>query len=102
MRENQFGRIEEMPVQAGQPLPDQAEKVVRVALLGGGENCGTIIPIGDEFDLKKALIDLFDELERLDNGTVVRLEFKRGLPLLLETVAAAIGDSPNTPAPGRP
>jgi hypothetical protein len=44
--------------------------------------------------LKKAVRDLFDELERLDKGTVVRLEFKRGLPCLLETAVAAIGDSP--------
>jgi len=101
MRENQFGRIEDMPVRAGQPLPNQAAKVVRVTLLGGGGNCGTKVP-SDEYELKKAVSDLFDEMERLDNGTVVRLEFKRGLPLLLETAAAAIGDSPNPPAPARP
>ena len=47
-------------------------------------------------------LHLFDELGRLDNGSVVRLEFKRGLPCLLETAAAAIDDRPIAPkAPER-
>jgi hypothetical protein len=99
MREYQFGHILNMPVRAGQPLLDQGMKIVRVALLGG-ESGGTKVP-GDGYELKKAVRDLFDELARLDSGTVVRLEFKRGLPCLIET-AAEIGDSPNTPAPARP
>ncbi len=56
----------------------------------------------DGFELKKAVNDLFDELVSLDNGTVVRLEFKHGVPLLLETASAAIGDSPNAPTPAQP
>jgi hypothetical protein len=39
----------------------------------------------DDFELKKAVCDLLDELERLQNGMVVLLEFKHGLPFLLET-----------------
>jgi len=39
----------------------------------------------EEFELKQAIRDLFAELARVNNGTVVRLEFKRGLPCLLET-----------------
>ena len=97
MREYQFGRIENMPVQAGQPLLDKAENVVRVTLLGG-DKLATTVQDGKEFELKKAVRDLFDELERLDDGTVVRLEFKRGLPCLLETAAAAIDDRSIAPA----
>jgi hypothetical protein len=55
--------------------------------LGGGENGGTKLPGSDEFELKRAVCDLFDELERLGHGTVIRLEFKRGLPCRLETHA---------------
>ena len=100
MTESQYGRIENFLVRAGQPLLDPGVKIVRVAILGG-ESSGTAVH-GDQFELKKAVRDPFDELERLDNGTVIRLEFKRGLPCLLETAAPEIGDSPNTPAAARP
>ena len=92
MTESQYGRIENFLVRAGQPLLDPGVKIVRVALLGG-KSGGTTVH-GDQFELKEAVRDLFDELERLNNGTVVRLEFKRGLPCLLETAAAAIDDIP--------
>ena len=84
MREHQFGRVENMPVRAGQPILDRDLKVVRVACLGA-ESGGTKLPGTDEFELKRAVCDLFDELARLGHGTVVRLEFKRGLPCRLET-----------------
>ena len=63
---------------------DHDLKIVRVACLGG-ESGGMKLPCGDEFELKRAVCDLFDELARLGHGTVVRLEFKRGLPCRLET-----------------
>jgi hypothetical protein len=84
MHEHQFGRIENMSIRAGQPVLDQDLKVVRVASLGG-ENGGTNFPAPDEFELKRAVCELFDELVRLGHGTVVKLEFKRGLPCRLET-----------------
>jgi len=90
MTESQYGRIENLRVRAGQPLLDSSVKIVRTALLGGGSR-GTTVH-GDQFELKKAVLDLFDELERLNHGTVARLEFKRGLPCLLETTAAVADD----------
>lgn len=87
MSEYQFGRIEQLEVRDGQPLVLSATKVVRVAHLGGGDG-GAMVPNGEEFELKQAVRDLFAELTRLNNGTVVRLEFKRGLPCLLETTLA--------------
>jgi hypothetical protein len=84
MRAHQFGRIENMSIRAGQPVLDRDLKVVRVACLGG-ESSGTNVPTSDEYELKRAVCDLFDELARLGHGTVVKLEFKRGLPCRLET-----------------
>jgi hypothetical protein len=34
--------------------------------------------------------DLFAELMRLENGTVIRLEFRHGLPFLLETTRMVV------------
>ena len=92
MREHQFGRIENISIRAGQPILDREARVVRVARLGG-ECGGARAPHSDEFELKQAVLDLLDELVSLDNGVVVRLEFKRGLPYLLETTAQSSAKS---------
>jgi hypothetical protein len=97
MSEYQFGRLENLSVQAGQPILDRSAKIVRVTSLGG-ERSGTRVPSTDEFQLKQAVCDLFDELARLRDGLIVRLEFRRGLPCLLETTAAAApADGPSAP-----
>ncbi len=53
MRTCRFGRIENLTVQAGEPLlPDPAVRIVRIVRLGG-ENCGVKVPGADEFELKQ-------------------------------------------------
>lgn len=92
MHEHQFGRIENMSIRGGQPVLDGNMRVVRVAKLGA-KSGETKLPSTDDFELKKAVCDLLDELELLQNGTVVCLEFRQGLPSLLETTphsAAAV------------
>jgi len=97
MSDHQFGRLENVPVHDGQPVLDQSVKVVRVARLGAeGRETPTLSV--EQFELKKAACDLLDELVRLGEGMIVRLEFRHGLPFLLETVAAAIPeDTANAP-----
>ena len=95
LREFQFGRIENLRVECGQPLVDCDTKIVRVARLGGKGN-GPDISAADEYELKQAFCDLFDELTQLGDGLVLRLEFRHGLPWLLET-AAAVGDQGSEP-----
>jgi hypothetical protein len=93
MSENQFGRIENLRIAGGQPVPDRNLKVVRIARLGinGGD---APVPAEDgDFELKQATKDLFDELSRIGNGVVHRLEFRYGLPSQIETTAAINKDS---------
>ena len=75
MHIHQFGRIENMPVWAGDPILNSEVRVVRVSRLGGGKNAAKVTRT-DEFELKRQVRDLFEELARLKNGTVVRLEFR--------------------------
>jgi hypothetical protein len=89
MQEHQFGRIENMPVRAGEPILNSDVRVVRVARLGS-ESDGTKLVANKESELKKQVRDLFKELARLENGTVIRLEFRYGLPFLLETTERVI------------
>jgi hypothetical protein len=92
MHEHQFGRIENMSVRDGQPILDSSVNVVRIARLGGESN-RTTVTLTYEFELKTQVLDLFAELARLENGTVVRLEFRHGLPFLLETTPSVVSAS---------
>jgi hypothetical protein len=87
MSAHQFGRIENLPVEAGEPIFNQDVRIVRVARLDG-QSGGTRAPRSEESALKQAVCHLFDEFTRLRYGTVVRLEFRHGLPCLLETIEA--------------
>ena len=89
MSEYQFGRVENMPVRAGQPDLNPEVRVVRVARLGG-ESSGFKVPTAADFELKQSVCDLLDELARLQNGTIVKLEFRHGMPCLLEITASTI------------
>lgn len=89
MREHRFGRIENLVIRSGQPVLERATRLVRVARLGN-KGDGSATPITDEFEVKQAVRDLFQELASLHDGTVVRLEFKHGLPFLLEVQLGAL------------
>jgi len=84
MREYQFGRIENMHVRAGQPLLDHDARLVRIARLDRDSHRADVRG-GDDFQLKRPFCELFDELMRLQDCLVVRLEFRHALPLQLET-----------------
>lgn len=73
---------------SGEPILNGDLRVVRVARLGGGSDPGNVTRT-DGFELKTQVRDLFDELERLQDGTVFWLEFRHGLPFLIETAATA-------------
>ena len=59
--ENQYGRIENLRVAGGQPVPDQHLKIVRVARFGISVAVATMPAQTDAFELKQALRDLFSE-----------------------------------------
>jgi hypothetical protein len=86
--ENQFGRVEMLLVRDGQPVVNLDMRVVRTARLGGKSDAA-MLPCDDDFELKQAFVDLFRELALLQNGVVIRLEFRRGLPCLLEVASGA-------------
>jgi hypothetical protein len=87
MHTHQFGRIENMRVLDGQPILDDHVRVVQVARLGG-EN--STKEVASAYELKRSVRDLFNRLAHLENGTITRLEFRHGLPFLLETTATVV------------
>jgi hypothetical protein len=92
MRHHQFGRIENLRIAAGQPVLGPATKIVRVARISGlPDEPGFSVRDEDEFELKAAVWNLILQLKALKDGTVHRLEFRNGLPCLLETEAEVDG-----------
>src|SRR5713101_6721997 len=60
MHVHQFGRIENMPLRASEPILNSDVKVVGVARLGGGSAAAKVTRT-DEFELKRQVRDLFEE-----------------------------------------
>ena len=86
-----FGRIEGLPVRAGKPVWNEQTRVVRKIKLGG-DNASRPEADLDDFELKREVIDLFEEIKKLGDGQILTLEIKHGLPFAMDVEEfAAVG-----------
>jgi hypothetical protein len=92
MSECQFGRIENLRVEGGQPVPEQQTRIVRSAQLGVNNTEPSSLSIAD-YELGKPARDLFAELARLGIGVAERIEFRYGEPCLIETSCGRFHDA---------
>jgi hypothetical protein len=92
MSEHQFGRIENLRVEHGQPAPDAQTRIVRSARLGANDTEPKSVLVAD-YELGQSVLDMFAELARLENGVVGRIEFRYGVPCLLETSYGCFQDA---------
>ena len=68
MRQHQFGRIENLRVEAGQPILRPDTKIVRVARISGAaDEPAFSVQNEDEFELKAAVWDLLGQLKKLNS-----------------------------------
>jgi hypothetical protein len=88
MRRVQFGRFERLRIRNGEPVWDPPPRLFRVTKIGSGEEPD--VAAGDDWVLKAAVRDLFREFAQVQNGTIDRVVFHRGLPCLVEV---AIGST---------
>jgi len=91
MRDVQFGRFEDLRVLDGQPVFSPAPRLIRVKRIGSPEEPS--VPEPDDWLLKEPIVDLLREIAAIRNGTVARLEFRSGMPCLLELAVPAMPDS---------
>ena len=82
MQEMNFGRIEGMAVVNGQPVFDPPPRIVRQVKFCS-ENGPRRERNLNEFNLREQVIELFDAIARMGNGTVESIEVKHGLPFLM-------------------
>ena len=91
MQRINFGRIEHLPVRGGQPVWADQSRVIRKVKLGG-ENSPRVESDYDDFELKRQVVDLFDQLERIGDGLIRSLEIKHGLPFAMDIEEFPGGD----------
>jgi hypothetical protein len=82
MQRLNFGRIEELAIRNGQPVFQPAPRIVQDIKIGGENGPRPELTIED-FALKSGVIELFDHLSRIGDGTLESLEVKNGMPFKL-------------------
>jgi len=82
MQKINFGRIEGLLIDDGEPVLNSSFRIVR-KIRFGAENCPRREFKANDFVLKTQVVDFFIQLEHLKNGTVNGLEIKDGLPCLM-------------------
>lgn len=84
-----FGRIEQLAICSGHPMFDPPPRVIREIKIGG-ENGPRPERDAGNFRLKDQVVELFQHLAQLGDGTVAVLEVKHGLPFRLLVAATAV------------
>ena len=79
MQEMNFGRIENLAIRGGEPILSPAPRVVKDVKLGSDNGARPELQC-DDFALKREHIELFENLRRLGDGVVERIDIKGGLP----------------------
>ncbi len=88
MQQINFGRIERLVINDGEPVLDPPPRIIREIKFGGDNRPRPEADI-DDFLLKAQIVALFSELDDLHDGMVEVLAFKHGLPFHMEVEAAA-------------
>jgi hypothetical protein len=86
----QFGRIENLRVQEGEPVFSPATRVVKTEKLGTGRsaNAHSDKALGTP-ELKAKMTDLLDLLDRVGTGIIDRIDVRDGLPDRVEVQEVA-------------
>lgn len=88
MQHMNFGRVERLLVRDGQPVLDPPPRQFLEIKIGGENGPRPEIVAGD-FLLKQQVVELFDYLDKLQNGVIDVLEIKHGLPFRMTVTEEA-------------
>jgi len=86
MQRLNFGVIEELRVQRGDPVFIPCPRVTRVVKIGADNGPRRETGLSD-FDLKREVAELLQLMTNMENGAIARLEVRHGLPFLMEAAA---------------
>lgn len=88
MQQMNFGRFEALVIRDGQPVFEPAPRQVHEFKFPG-DNSPRPELNAENFLLKTQVVELFQQFDRLKNGTVEVLEIKHGLPFRMLVAEAA-------------
>ncbi len=88
MQRLNFGRIEGLEIRKGEPVFEPAPRIIQDIKIGGENGPRPELTIED-FALKGGVIELFDHLSRIGDGTLESIEVKYGMPFKLVVEQAA-------------
>jgi hypothetical protein len=97
MHHVRFGRFEDLVVRNGKPVFNPPPSLIRVSRIGGAASENSDLrPEDGDWALTSHLVELVEELDRIGDGVVSRLEFRNGLPVLVEVQLPAQSVSEST------
>src|ERR1700682_2196257 len=82
MQRLNFGRIEGLATRNGEPVFQPAPRIIQDIKIGGENGPRPELTIED-FALRSAVVELFDHLSRIGDGTLESVEVKYGMPFKL-------------------
>ena len=82
MQQIGFGRVDDLVIRDGEPVFDPMPRIIRDIKLGA-DNVARPQPDFADFTLKSQVVELFEHLAELGNGTVQSIEVRHGLPFRL-------------------
>ena len=88
MQRINFGRIERLVINDGQPVLDPSPRMVR-EIKFGSENGPRPEATTADFSLKAQVVELFRNFDELRNGVIEVLDIKYGLPFRMAVEDAA-------------
>lgn len=87
MQRLNFGRIEGLAIRNGEPVFQPAPRITQDIKIGGENGPRPELALED-FALKSPVLELFDHLARIGDGTVDSLEVKYGMPFRIVVLQA--------------
>jgi hypothetical protein len=87
MQRIRFGRFENLIVRNGQVVYDPPPNLIQVVRIGAEPLAAT--PDSTDWSLTTHWVELISEFGRIRDGVISRLEFRHGMPVLMESVVPA-------------
>jgi hypothetical protein len=81
MKKVGYGRINNLAVIKGEPVISQDSSIERDLKLGANDSFPTP---GENFVLKKKMTDFFEQLIKIKEGFIRKIEIRGGLPILMQ------------------